>query len=292
MAVGFGDGNILLIRGDITRERHSKQKVLKCSSSAITSMDFRNNSQSQTSHKQIFLFVTSTKEIISYNLTTRDKEERIVLDNFGCDVRCACLKNDPKQSDTLYVVGRKDAIYFYQTDERGPCLAFEGEKMFLYWYRNYLVVIGKKTASTASTSIEKSPLPEGPATNIITVYDIANKLIAYCSPIPGITDIFSEWGMLYLLTTDGKLIHLRERDTQTKLEMLFSKSLFSMAIDLAKSQQYDEDALADIFKQYGDHLYKKGREGSKVAIYPVIGIATYFTSTHGLISSKERVFCR
>ena len=36
------------------------------------------------------------------------------------------------------------AVYFYQPDGRGPCLAFEGVKLQLHWFRGYLVVVGKE----------------------------------------------------------------------------------------------------------------------------------------------------
>jgi hypothetical protein len=272
MACAFADGNILLFRGDITRDKNCKQKLINCSPNPVTGLAFRNNSHqtTKTSHKQITLFVSTTKEIISYNVTTRDKELKTILDEFGCDIRCCCLKNDPKQVETLFIVGRKDAIYFYQSDERGPCLAFEGEKLLLYWFRSYLIVIGKETATSTATSNEKiqpTGSDVGIGMNIITIYDISRKFIAYSSPVPAISEVFGEWGSLYLLTVDGRLIYLRERDTQTKLEMLFKKNQFSLAIELAKLQQYDEDALADIFKQYGDHLYKKGDHDAAIAQY-------------------------
>ena len=39
------------------------------------------------------------------------------------------------------------AVYFYQTDSRGPCLAFEGEKLQLHWFRGYLIIVGKENKS-------------------------------------------------------------------------------------------------------------------------------------------------
>ena len=36
---------------------------------------------------------------------------------------------------------------------------------------------------------------------------------------------------------------------------------------LAKSQQYDEDGLMDIFTQYGDHLYDKGDHDGAIDQY-------------------------
>ncbi|XP_022253825.1 vacuolar protein sorting-associated protein 11 homolog [Limulus polyphemus] len=103
--------------------------------------------------------------------------------------------------------------------------------------------------------------------NIVTVYDIQNKFIAYSAPMPGVVDVFSEWGTLYILAHDGKLYNLQEKDTQSKLDMLFKKNQYVLAISLAKSQQYDEDGLIDIFRQYGDHLYCKGDHDGAITQY-------------------------
>ena len=51
------------------------------------------------------------------------------------------------------------------------------------------------------------------------------------------------------------MFQLEEKDTQTKLEMLFKRSLYSVAIELAHRQQYDYNSIIDIFTKYGDHLY-------------------------------------
>lgn len=40
--------------------------------------------------------------------------------------------------------------------------------------------------------------------------------------------------------------------------MLFRRSLYVLAIGLARSQGVDEAGLADIYRKYGDHLYVKG----------------------------------
>lgn len=45
---------------------------------------------------------------------------------------------------------------------------------------------------------------------------------------------------------------------QSKLNLLFKKNLYDIALRIAKSSQHDPEGLADIFKQYGDHLYGKG----------------------------------
>ena len=41
--------------------------------------------------------------------------------------------------------------------------------------------------------------------NIVTVYDIQNKFIAYSAPIPEVIDVLCEWGSLYVLAGDRKV---------------------------------------------------------------------------------------
>lgn len=47
----------------------------------------------------------------------------------------------------------------------------------------------------------------------------------------------------------------------------FSVKAFITRSRLAKSQQYDEDGLVDIFRQYGDHLYNKGDHDGAINQY-------------------------
>lgn len=173
------------------------------------------------------------------------------------------MKRDPKYADsTQFIVGRNDAIYFYNVDGRGSCLAFDGQKLFLYWFRNYLVVI---TANDSTRSPFPANIPttsdasSNPSSfNLVTIYDINRKFIAFSGAITSVNQVVSEWGNLYLMTTDGQVFVFSELDTQTKLELLFRKNQFSLAIDLAKAQSYSQDSLVDMFKQYGDHLYDSG----------------------------------
>ena len=59
----------------------------------------------------------------------------------------------------------------------------------------------------------------------------------------------------FILSLLSQIIRLDENDTKTKLETLFKKNLYPTAINLARSQAYN-DGLIEIFTQYGDHLYR------------------------------------
>ena len=84
------------------------------------------------------------------------------------------------------MTGREDAVYCYNTEGRGQCYAFEGQKVALHWYRSYLVVASTDTNQSGGSSkdleVEK---------NILTVFDVQNKFIAYTAPVKPIKAVVS-----------------------------------------------------------------------------------------------------
>ncbi|KAJ8936386.1 hypothetical protein NQ318_010793 [Aromia moschata] len=249
MAIGFVDGSLILYRGDITRDRSSKQKFLRISSSVITGLAFKSTAAN------VFLFAATDSSVSVYNITQKDKEQKYQLDNIGCTRKCSVLAESMQESH--FMIGRNDAIYCYTSDGRGPCYAVDGEKVMLEWFRTYLIIISKtnRPTLTAMSNEMQSNAFQG---DLITVLDIHNKFIVFSATMPKIKAILSEWGALYILDEDNRVYHLDEKDLQSKLSLLFKKNLYDVAIRIAKSQQYDSDGLVNIFKQYGDHLCDKG----------------------------------
>ncbi|XP_044522310.1 vacuolar protein sorting-associated protein 11 homolog isoform X2 [Gracilinanus agilis] len=257
MAIGFTDGSVTLNKGDITRDRHSKTQILHKGSYPVTGLAFRQ--AGKTTH----LFVVTTENVQSYTLSGKDYP-RIELDTHGCGLRCSAL-SDPSQ-DLQFIVAGDECVYLYQPDERGPCFAFEGHKLIAHWFRGYLVIVSRDRKISPKSEFTNRD-SQSSDKQILNIYDLCNKFIAYSSVFEDVVDVLAEWGSLYVLTRDGRVHVLQEKDTQTKLEMLFKKNLFEMAINLAKSQHLDSDGLAQIFMQYGDHLYSKGNHDGAVQQY-------------------------
>jgi len=93
----------------------------------------------------------------------------------------------------------------------------------------------------------------------VSIYDIENRYVGYSGSFSQVTTVVCEWGSVYVLANKGEnLYQLTEKDTQSKLEILYKKHLYQMAIDLAQSSQYDQEGVIDITRQYADHLYGKG----------------------------------
>ncbi|XP_046752959.1 vacuolar protein sorting-associated protein 11 homolog isoform X2 [Diprion similis] len=265
MAVGFGDGSIMLYRGDLTRERKNKIRILKDSNTPVTGLAIRSTG------KQTHMFVATTTSVFLYNITVKDKEYKTSLDNMGCSRKCSVLADSSQGSH--FMIGRNDAVYCYTPDGRGPCYAVDGQKIMLEWFRSYLVIIAKEAANVPRTTTISAkpntiePIPPGADKHTITVLDIQNKVIVFSAPMLSVQAVLSEWGGFFILSGNSKLYHLDEKDLQSKLALLFKKNLYDVSIRIAKSQQYDAEGLVDIFRQYGDHLYSKGDHNGAIEQY-------------------------
>eukprot|EP00301_Raphidiophrys_heterophryoidea_P025639 c8652_g1_i2.p1 GENE.c8652_g1_i2~~c8652_g1_i2.p1 ORF type:complete len:738 (-),score=172.69 c8652_g1_i2:175-2388(-) len=139
------------------------------------------------------------------------------------------------------------------SDERGPCYGLEGVKHHVTWFRGYLVVVSSDQTGTTATHIH--------------IHDLKNKFVAFTGTFSDIKCVLCEFGSIFIVTGDNKMYQLKEKDTQTKLETLFKKNLFSIAINLATSQQFDPNIVIDIYRKYGDHLYSKGDYDAAVDQY-------------------------
>lgn len=94
------DGSLILYRGDITRDRSSRMKVLKDGNSPITGLSFKSTANNT------ILFVATTTSIFLYNITHKDKENKITLDNAGAAYKCNVLAESLQ--DGHFMIGRND----------------------------------------------------------------------------------------------------------------------------------------------------------------------------------------
>jgi hypothetical protein len=204
--------------------------------------------------KESVLFVTSSSQVTSYFVGRKGHQED--LDSLGAELRCSVI-SDSAQG---LVVARTEGIYAYEPQMRGFALGFEGEKKMLKCFRDYLVIVGREGPRAADAASSVSRI------NTVTVYDTKNKFIAFAAGFNDVTQVMDEWGALFVLTGDGKMYKLSEKDFQTKLEVLYRKHLYEIAINLAKTQS-TAGTLLDIYKVYAEHLYSKGNFNDAIAQY-------------------------
>ncbi|XP_010532982.1 PREDICTED: vacuolar protein-sorting-associated protein 11 homolog [Tarenaya hassleriana] len=245
IAFGLDNGCVYCVKGDIARERITRFKLQVDGVSdkrqcPITGLGFRMDGQA------LLLFAVTPDSVNLFNMQAQPPRLQ-TLDQIGSSVYSVTM------SDRLeLIIGRPEAVYFYEVDGRGPCWAFEGEKKFLGWFRGYLlcVIADPKTGK-----------------NVFNVYDLKNRLIAYSQAVDKVSHMLCEWGNIILITADKSLLCIAEKDMESKLDMLFKKNLYTVAINLVQSQQADAAATADVLRKYGDHLYSKQDYDEAMAQY-------------------------
>ncbi|KZV92880.1 hypothetical protein EXIGLDRAFT_740253 [Exidia glandulosa HHB12029] len=269
LAIGLADGTVLLYRhlslfsGSHSLSAVPKPKVIHESpTEPITGLGFREpTAEDATSH--LFLFIVTTNRVLSYQASGKGGSGHpVVVDEVGSALGCACM--DGRNRDI--VIARDEAIYVCSTEGRGACFAYEGHKSSIQTYLNYLIIVSPPFAPSASSNSATvrnfvARATNSTATDIskVTVFDPENKIVAFSGPFQeGVRDVLCAWGKIFVLSNDGKLTKLEEKPTSAKLELLFNRARYQLALGLARTHGLDDASVAGIHKQYGDHLYGKG----------------------------------
>ncbi|CAH9142881.1 unnamed protein product [Cuscuta epithymum] len=245
IVIGLDNGCIYCIQGDIARERIKRFSLQvdnpsDRSRASITGLGFRVDGQA------LLLFAVTPQSVSIFNLQTQPPSQQ-TLDQIGSSVPSVAMTDRSE-----LIIGRREAVYFYEVDGRGPCWAFEGEKKLLGWFRGYLlcVIADQRTGK-----------------NTFYVYDLKNRLIAHSVVIDEVSHMLCEWGNIILIMEDKSALCIGEKDMESKLDMLFKKNLYNVAINLVQSQQADAAATAEVLRKYGDHLYAKQEYDEAMAQY-------------------------
>jgi hypothetical protein len=216
LAVGYCNGTVTLIK-DIIKERMfrgSQQHIIHQDKDLITGVAFAPGQGGPV------LYVATSDAVFSYHLGQASDKKH--LGEMGCEVGCSTVSD--QSQDYQFIVGRKEAVYFYQQEDKGPCFVFEGEKTQLHWFRGFLVIVFRDVRGGKISTGGKQVCH-------ITIYDIQNKYIASSTPFPEVWAVLSEWGALYVVSgSDHKLYRLEEKTTASKLDILFRKNQYEMAI--------------------------------------------------------------
>jgi hypothetical protein len=253
LAVGFGNGAVTVVRGDLIHDRGTKQRTVFESEEPITGLEFR---EANTTG----LYIATTSRILVLAISGRAQGTPArTIDEHGCAVGCMTL--DPHSNQII--VAREDAIYSYGPRGKTSSFAAQGAKKAVDMHKDY-VLIASPPANNFGRASELGAFRTSKAdeifnTSTFSILNVDQKFVALSKPLNSqINRIFTVWDDVFLLTIDGKLWRYHERTFQQKLEELYSRKEYVLAIVLAQKYKVDEVQQNVIFRRFGDHLYQKG----------------------------------
>ncbi|GAC74133.1 vacuolar assembly/sorting protein PEP5/VPS11 [Moesziomyces antarcticus T-34] len=193
------------------------------------------------------------------------------------------------------VIARDEAIYVIGQEGREACFAYEGPKSSIHLSASQVIIVSPPFAPASSAgpvrsfaNARESPLstPSSRKGSMlpaevakITIFDLDNKLVAFSGTFDsGIRQVWvGTAGEVLVLSDLGELTRLDEKPLRAKLDVLYRKSLFLLAVNLARSHMQrassadvlarTEALMGDIYQRYGDHLYNKADYDGAMAQY-------------------------
>ena len=203
--MGFANGSVTVIRGDLINDRGAKQRTVFESEEPITGVEFREGPTTT-------LYLATTGRILTLTITGRGQGQPAKnLEDNGCGVGCMTVDSDSGD----IVVARDDAIYFYGIDGRGPSYAYEGPKQLINIFRTFVVLVTPPRANTTSKPGILRRFVGGQADDLyksstFTLLDTDLKYVAHTETLmQQVRTVFTEWGDLFMLTLDGKVSYDR-----------------------------------------------------------------------------------
>ncbi|KAF8839390.1 hypothetical protein BDN67DRAFT_990923 [Paxillus ammoniavirescens] len=228
------------------------------------------------------LIIVTTSSTYAYSIQPKPSSPASLrVDEIGAGLQCACVD----WKERWVVLGRYETVVGIGSGGRSGVVSYEGPKLSLHTHLNYVAMVlpastpaapnstplASVSAIGTSTSRQRNLTTDTPSlSNVlltkpgnaidpdaarVVLVDTENKLEAYSGVFErGIRDVVSEWGSLYVLGNDGRLIRLSEKPTSTKLALLYEKYLYTPALSLAHTQNMDT---TDVHLHHADYMYDK-----------------------------------
>lgn len=208
LAVGFANGSIAVIRGDLIYDKGTRQRIVHESEEPITGIELR---VSPDGAKLTTLFVATTARILKLVIHGKGQgSPPKTVEDSGCGV--GCMTVDRRSGDI--VVARDDAIYYYTLEGRGPPRAYEAPKLQIATYGDYLAVVSPPASVPSDMEADSMRRRFGAASAAGSIFNASTfsfletdlKLVAHSeSIISSVQALFQIWGDMFVLTQDGKV---------------------------------------------------------------------------------------
>ena len=201
LAVGFGNGAVTLVRGDLIHDRGARQRTVFESEEPVTGVEFREGGNTT-------LYLATTGRILTLTISGRGQGQPArPLEDMGCGAGCMTIDKDAGE----IIVVRNDRIFYYGVRGRGPSFAYESPKQMVRVFRQFVALVSQQQASKSTRSNAMRLFGGKQSDDILNastfaLLDTDLQYVAHTETITSqVRDVFSEWGDLFVLTIDGKV---------------------------------------------------------------------------------------
>ncbi|EPB66270.1 hypothetical protein ANCCEY_14639 [Ancylostoma ceylanicum] len=265
IAVGFVDGTVFVHQGDVIKDKNLNSRWLRIREASPLDGPVTGIALARLPGERLVVFVVTSKAVNSYVIENKAVSNMLKHDSTGASKDCWIFD---ERTGSL-VVASRDMVFFYEADQcteadgyRGRCLQLgrSHEKLQLLAIGEHLVLLTKQHALIPSND-------ETEYMSMVTVYNVKGQYIGFSCSLPSLCRLFTVDQSLMILSKDGTLSELTEKNLNAKLDILFKKNLYDVAVILAKGSRDGTEHLKSIHAKYGDYLYGKGDFNNAVSEY-------------------------
>ncbi|CAG9540227.1 unnamed protein product [Cercopithifilaria johnstoni] len=257
IAVGFVDSSVIYSTSNIKEKSGKWLTVVNGSSSGpgdeitglyltwVASQDF------------CILYCLTPTSVLSFSITNKTVANKVVHDAKGCLHDCWSFNETRNQ----LIVGSTEMVHFYEAERslaadpdsgRGRCHALgrSNEKIQLIAFDHHVALLTRQPTAIPSSNEMW--------TYVVSIYDTEGQCVAFSCALPAVSRMFLMDNVLMVLSQDGTLSVLTEKNISSKLDILFKKNLYDLAVGVAKRSSVASEHLPEIYKKYGDYLCRSG----------------------------------
>ncbi|GMT37336.1 hypothetical protein PFISCL1PPCAC_28633 [Pristionchus fissidentatus] len=268
IAAGYADGSVMAYVGDYLRDRAVSSKWIRIREPTPVEGEVTGTSIAILSAggvETLVIFVLTNKSLNSYVIDAKGTLINKLRHEAGGSTRDCWTFSE---SNNQFIVANRDMVHIYEAEgcidaegARGRCYALSRglDKQQIASFGEFLTVLTRQPALI--------PTPEQEWMTVVTVYDVTGKYVAFTGSLPSLANCFVLDGVFILLAHDGQLSSLSQKHLAAKLDILYKKSFFDVAIDVAKRSEGGAEVLPHIHAKYGDFYWGKADFGNAIREY-------------------------
>lgn len=306
LAVALTTGDILIVKGDLERDRSLKVKSLRSSFSkkslsfvgfvrtrvgaGVTQQTSNNNALGGflsvvggSSHNSAgfaqLLYAVYADAVCLWRITHKaEYQEYVCHQAVGAIPECCAMSDDGQL--VVAASGTNQIFFFGDETMFGDLLqrfeptrlqvyknvTVDGEKLKVLFYKHYILLLTQAKDSRADRFTLQAYDPENTIRALSKQQEVHVNVAWLLTDATDMLVIAQEPKATEVLQ---RITRFTEEDTQSKLEQLFSKECYDIAKRMASKLSTDDKRTQqmNIQKKYGDHLYAKGKFSEAIDQY-------------------------